>query len=204
MKRELRKRVRALLRQMPPAELRQRSQDACRKLTDSSLFQSAKTVAAFCHMPSNEVETTELLSACFDRGKRVFLPRIEAESPAGMVMLEAYSLQEVESWPPNAMGIREPPVLSEETVRKEVFSMIERERQPLDLVVVPGLAFDAFGHRLGRGKGYYDTFLSRCDRLHQQYDLPLPRKVGLALSCQMVSQVPTTVQDQNVETVFYA
>lgn len=204
MKRELRKRMRSLLRQVSPTELGQRSREACQKLINSALFQSATTVAAFYHMPSNEVETTELLRVCFDRGKQVFLPRIEVESAAGMTMLEAYSFQDVEGWPTNPMGIREPPTLFHEVPRREVFSMIERHGQPLDLVVVPGLAFDAFGHRLGRGKGYYDTFLSKCDMLHRQYNLPSPRRVGLALSCQMVSQVPVTAHDQSVEAVFHA
>jgi len=204
MKRELRKRMRELLRQVSRNELRERSAEACRLLTNSEVFRSARTVAAFCHMPTSEVETTDLLAACFAEGKRVFLPRVDEGSVRKMLFLEAHGLQDVESWPLNTMGIREPPSTWNGQVRREVRTLVERERKPLDLIVVPGLAFDTFGRRLGRGKGYYDTFLATCEHLHHEMQLPPPRRVGLALSCQLVTEVPVSAHDQVVEAVFYA
>ncbi len=56
-----------------------------------------------------------------------------------------------------------------------------------DVIVVPGVAFDAKGNRLGRGLGYYDQFLSTVG--------PGVLKIGLAFSCQMVSHVPVTDDD---------
>jgi 5-formyltetrahydrofolate cyclo-ligase len=65
------------------------------------------------------------------------------------------------------------------------------------LVVVPGLAFTVNGHRLGQGKGYYDTFLSRC-RASQATP---PFTVGLAFSQQMVAHVPTEESDMCMDLV---
>jgi 5-formyltetrahydrofolate cyclo-ligase len=69
----------------------------------------------------------------------------------------------------------------------------------LDLIVVPGLAFTAAGQRLGRGKGYYDTFLARC---RATQGTP-PLTVGLAFSQQVVSCVPTDENDICLDLVLY-
>ena len=63
----------------------------------------------------------------------------------------------------------------------------------IDLVVVPGLAFDAHGHRLGRGGGYYDRFLSRLRKS--------AKSIGLAYEEQMIDQVPINEDDVSVKIV---
>ena len=63
----------------------------------------------------------------------------------------------------------------------------------IDLVVVPGLAFDAHGHRLGRGGGYYDRFLSRLRRS--------ATSIGLAFEVQMIDQIPINHDDVSVKIV---
>jgi 5-formyltetrahydrofolate cyclo-ligase len=70
----------------------------------------------------------------------------------------------------------------------------------LDLVLVPGLAFTVNGHRLGRGKGYYDTFLNRC----RATQAAPPFTVGLAFSQQMVADVPIDENDVCVDLVLYS
>ncbi len=71
-------------------------------------------------------------------------------------------------------------------------------RVRLDLVVVPGMAFTADGKRLGRGKGYYDTFLASCKNM----DL-LGRTVALAFRQQVVQQIPTDQRDFVIEKVLF-
>jgi 5-formyltetrahydrofolate cyclo-ligase len=66
--------------------------------------------------------------------------------------------------------------------------------------VVPGLAFTVKGHRLGRGKGYYDRFLDKC---HKIQGTP-PLTVGLAFSQQVVPNVPTDKDDICVDRVLYS
>jgi len=70
----------------------------------------------------------------------------------------------------------------------------------LDLIVVPGLAFTVKGHRLGRGKGYYDVFLDKCRKIQ----VTPPLTVGLAFSQQLVPYVPTDKDDICVDHVLYS
>jgi 5-formyltetrahydrofolate cyclo-ligase len=62
----------------------------------------------------------------------------------------------------------------------------------IDVAVVPGMVFDAQGHRLGRGKGYYDRFLAK---------LPGVYKIGLCFSWQMVDEVPSEANDITMDEV---
>jgi hypothetical protein len=64
----------------------------------------------------------------------------------------------------------------------------------IDLMLVPGVAFDTSGGRLGRGKGFYDRYLSRLDAAHIY-------KVGICLPHQLVAQVPTEPHDVRMDTV---
>jgi len=66
----------------------------------------------------------------------------------------------------------------------------------LDLIIVPGLAFDKKGNRLGRGKGYYDRFLSRVPK-----DTPV---IGMAFDYQVLPSVPTLAHDVSVTRVISA
>ncbi len=87
---------------------------------------------------------------------------------------------------PGAFGVREP-------VRKAFRPVPARE---LDLVLVPGLAFDRFGHRLGHGHGYFDRFLARIPK-----ETPT---VGLAFGFQVLDRLPTTSHDFAVQTILTA
>ena len=68
--------------------------------------------------------------------------------------------------------------------------------EDLDLVITPGVAFDKKGNRLGRGKGYYDRFLSKLPK-----DTP---SIGLAFRLQILPAVPTTFHDVSVKKVLFA
>ena len=69
--------------------------------------------------------------------------------------------------------------------------------EALDLVLVPGRAFDRSGGRLGRGKGYYDGFLSRL----RPRESGGPCKLGVAFACQIVESVPVEVRDVRMDAV---
>jgi len=94
----------------------------------------------------SEPPTDGMIEACLRAGKRVALPR--CLGPGEMKFYEIRSLQELQT---GAFGIREPVQDCPEITDFQTFS----------LCVVPGLAFDRFGGRLGYGGGYYDRFLAR-------------------------------------------
>ena len=67
----------------------------------------------------------------------------------------------------------------------------------VDLVLMPGLAFTLSGHRLGRGKGYYDTYLEKHQTIVNRY----PATLALAFSEQVLDYVPTTEYDVTLDQV---
>jgi 5-formyltetrahydrofolate cyclo-ligase len=90
-------------------------------------------------------------------------------------------------WPRNKWGIPEPP---------ESMPRIAATPGDIDLLVVPGLAFDAKGGRLGQGKGYYDRFIAR---MRKDFDKPLLIAVGL--DPQLVDRVPVTELDLTMDLI---
>jgi len=114
-------------------------------------------------------------------GKRVVIPRVRGSR---LVLSELRDLQQ--DLRPGAFGVWEP---SPRTTRP-----VDPER--LDLVLVPGLAFDRQGHRLGRGRGYFDRLLAAVPR-------NIPR-VGLCFDFQLFDHLPLRPHDQPVSAVLAA
>ena len=113
----------------------------CARAAQCEEFAAAKTVLAFYPL-AGEPDIRPLLQRILDSGRTLLLPRTEG----GGVMraLRVRSLEELEKRPP--YGIFEPPETAEELTP--------------DVVLVPGMAFDEAGYRLGHGGGYYDRYLS--------------------------------------------
>jgi 5-formyltetrahydrofolate cyclo-ligase len=124
-------------------------------------------------MPHSEIATKGIVQDALKSGKEVFIPHIHRDSPQSNVsvmdMLSLNSLEEFESLNPDKWGI---PSLSDEHIPNKPncfggYGVSARSTKTpgdgagLDLVVMPGMAFDADLKRLGHGKGYYDNFLSR-------------------------------------------
>ena len=162
---------------------RRRSSEAIRrKVLRLTAFRRATTVCCYVALPY-EVQTRRLIDEMLTRGKRVVVPVIRPRS----MRLALSELRDPEAeLAPGFRGVPEPAL---------------RKRRPvpaarLDLVLVPGVAFDRRGHRLGHGLGYYDRFLAR-----------LPRRiptVGLAYTCQLLNRLPVAAHDRAVQTVLTA
>lgn len=121
-----------------------------------------------------EADTGAIDALLRRRGAAVAYPRVEG----GRLRLHRASPAELQ---PGQFGIREPPLAAEEI-----------SIAALDLVVVPGLAFDRAGHRLGFGGGYYDALLDAA---------PDALRVGVCLEEQLLPNVPTEPHDQRVDFV---
>ena len=139
-----------------------------RKLFSLKEFLKAKTVLFYLSF-DGEVDTERMIKKTLKQGKRVAVPVIRHQAREIIPSLLKDMDQELQTGP---YGLRHP--------RNEYIRPIPLES--IDLVVVPGLAFDEAGNRLGRGMGYYDRFLSRLPK-----DVPT---IGLAFDFQVIRDFP--------------
>ena len=134
-------------------------------------WDAAHTVLLYSALP-DEVNTDYLLLSAEGDGKTVLLPRVDGDR----LTLHVYS---PDSMAPGAFGVMEP----------QGPEFPPSRYGEIELAVVPGMAFDRRGHRLGRGKGYYDRLLPL---------LPGARLVGLCFPFQVVASVPHEAHDAEV------
>lgn len=116
------------------------------KITNLSEFLQAGSIMIYISCKS-EVDTKRIIDYCLDIGKKVYVPVTLSKER----IIKACELKTFDNLKVGAYGIPEP--------KKQNFC----EKQQIDMCVVPGLAFDRKGHRMGYGGGYYDRFLSDYD-----------------------------------------
>ncbi|ANB15634.1 5-formyltetrahydrofolate cyclo-ligase [Sugiyamaella lignohabitans] len=109
-------------------------------------------------------------------------------------MLEIGSIEEINQLKPaGKYKLREPP-LAESSITAFMAG-------GLDLIIVPGVAFTPGCHRLGHGKGYYDSYTTIHDQWTNQKDLPRTKLIGLGLDVQLVENIPTEGHDRILDAV---
>lgn len=161
----------------------------------TGLVAAASRLAIYVHCPRlREVDTTTVLLEALKRpDARVYAPRV-LDKDANMHFLAITTLEELEEVPP--FGIREPPMHDAAGAPREDVAEMDA---PLDVVVMPGLAFDASGRRLGRGGGYYDKFIAGCEGRAAAHGWAPPLLVALAFRAQLVVDVPCDAHDRPVD-----
>ena len=139
-------------------------------LTSLSQYQNAKSISVFLSMPQGEIKTDAIVRRAFHDHKHVFVPYLGKEMSrrsskpiSVMDMVALHSLDDYQALQPDAWGI---PSVSHESAseRQRCLAVDQEDCQLLDLVILPGVAFDGQARRLGHGKGFYDMFLSRYER----------------------------------------
>jgi 5-formyltetrahydrofolate cyclo-ligase len=179
---EPKERVRQLVRcrlSLMSAETRsEKSSRAISKLKGLEEFSKAKCVMTYVSK-QDEVDTTGLIEDMLSSGKRVVVPLID-EDGKDLVPCEILDLEELRE---GIFGVMEPD-------RNRIRPVAEED---IDLVIVPGRAFDVHCNRLGRGKGYFDRFLKRLGGNR--------RTIGLAFSEQFFDEVPSGENDVRVDIV---
>lgn len=164
---EKRKAIPLLLRRV-------KSRRILRKLSQMAVFRKAEHVA-FYYGIAPEVETKPFLKALQD--KKIYLPRIGLKRSVTFCRVRSFS----KDLRKGVYGIPEPRAFCK-----------RRPACQMDIIIVPGVAFDKKGGRLGRGGGYYDRLLWKARKVF---------KIGLCFREQTVKKVPVKAHDVRVDKV---
>lgn len=171
----LRKKMRVKIKAQNESERRKRSTIVQSKIFSCKDFLDARCIMFYVSKGTGEVETGPLIKRALEMGKRVALPVTMVRE---RTMKPVYVKDTSEPLRKGPYGIYEPAV--------------SKNKRPvrlkdIDLVIVPGLAFDKHHNRLGRGQGYYDNFLK-----HLPCDTP---KIGLGFRFQLFKKIPAVQKD---------
>lgn len=163
-KKTLRQQVRTLKKAHTTGELQRQSEQIMLQLAENPRFLAAQKVMLYASLP-DEVQTLSFLETWRHR-KTVILPTVVGDDIIPVELAENVEFAEGD------------------------FHIPEPQNHPyfgdFDLIVVPGMAFDKAGHRLGRGKGYYDRFLAKHPQVYT---------IGLCFDFQLLPEVPSEPHD---------
>lgn len=175
-KKELRKQIMQRKRAMPPEEIVSKSAELKDLFLASDAYKNAKTI--YGYMPYNqEVRTVAIMEQALLDGKRVAVPKVYGDIMRFIYVTDFAAMEKSE------FGIPEP--IADEPVADDSHA----------LVLMPGLAFDKEGHRVGYGGGFYDKFLEA---------EPEHPTVALCYDFQMLPHLQTQEHDIPVDVVIWA
>jgi 5-formyltetrahydrofolate cyclo-ligase len=176
LKAELRRRFREQIQRLSPEDRQAASTRARARLAAQSAWQQAQLILFFAPLP-DELDLWPLMDLALATGKQAALPRFSAEQAVYQVCRIQDLKRDLQI---GRFGIREP---------KPECPAIRINR--LDLLLLPGVAFDLYGRRLGRGKGYYDRLLTGVPG----------RRCGVAFDEQIVRELPVERHDALVNCI---
>ncbi len=176
-KKKLRTFLRSRRRSLSPAEVTAKSRLITERLRAFTQFQQARTLVLYS-ADENEVQTEAIWQEAATQGKAVYYPRITADR----ANLEFVRRRPGDRLIPGVFSILIPP-------GEDLLSQL----QETDIIFTPGVGFDRQGHRLGRGKGYYDRAFAGV--------LSGALRVALAYEFQVVPHIPTTPSDERVQYI---
>jgi len=176
-KADLRKKIRAMLKNLPPEKRKSDSQKLCAKLKEQSFFKNAASILFFAPLPE-EPDLWPLLEETLAAGNKIIAkPRFDSAGKNYIACRIRDLKKEIVT---GQFGVREPSA-----------SCAEISLNDLDLILVPGVAFDLNGHRLGRGKGFYDRLLEKFRRV----------KAGTAFDEQILDEIKIESHDVRMDFI---
>ncbi|MGI6175262.1 MAG: 5-formyltetrahydrofolate cyclo-ligase [Christensenellales bacterium] len=171
----LRKQMRSKRQEMEPHRVDELSAEIQTKTTILKDFNVANTVFIYLHN-GNEPKTDAIISLALSQEKEIYVPILLDNQ-----QMKAQRYTANTPLTKNVHGILEPAYDESQCIAAT----------DIDLVILPGLAFDACGRRLGQGMGYYDTFLTDADAYC----------VALAYEWQIQDRVPTDAHDMTMDVI---
>ena len=177
MKEKIRKEILAKRDSLSEEEKLEKNTKIKNALYSLEEFRKAKSIMFYVSF-NNEVDTREIIKELLEKKeKKVIVPYVLE----GNKMLQVSKINDFNNLEPGTKGILEP--------KKEIVEGFDTES--IDLVIVPGTAFDRKGNRIGFGYGYYDIFLEGSNA----------KKIALAYDVQLVENIETEDHDVPVEVV---
>lgn len=170
-KKDLRKAIKAKETQLSNEQRLRESKSVFRHIEKSTLFKESSNILLFASLP-DEIPTYHVIERWASMGKNIFLPRVNGDLldiiryKPGTLKQGSYNIME-----PQGDDIVDPAILN--------------------LIIVPGVAFDKNGNRLGRGKGFYDRLLSHATAT----------TIAVCFNCQLVDNLPTEPHDVPVKYI---
>nr|ODN85734.1 5-formyltetrahydrofolate cyclo-ligase [Cryptococcus depauperatus CBS 7841] len=211
LKSVLRRSMLQTLRNMSSLEVEKQSQKVFEILLNQPFFKTANTVGCYLSMAQGELQTAQIVDHLLRSS--LYTPYIPAAPPQirhskpppslapqqNMHMLRLYSSEDLANCPLDKWGIVDPGLYRKDNEQFLREDAMDPKSPGLDLILIPGVAFDKDCNRLGRGKAYYDRFL-------QVYtsSRPRPLLVAIALGPQILppdEKVPTTESDFQLDGV---
>ncbi|MCR9117631.1 MAG: 5-formyltetrahydrofolate cyclo-ligase [bacterium] len=175
---QLRRKMLARLAALPDRPAR--SDRLCARLIGQPQFAAAESVLLYSHIRS-EVQTTIAIEQVLAAGKQLILPRCVGDT------LVLHQIEHLDELAAGAFGILEPgeAICNDSSRRVDVAE--------IDLLCIPGVAFDQQGRRMGRGRGYYDRLLANASTSSTVW--------GLAFDCQLVDRAPSEPHDRPMQGI---
>jgi len=178
-KQEIRNDIAKILGKLSDKEIATKTKQIEDRLFDFANFLEAKIVLLYVNNKT-EVKSSNIIKKCFDFNKIVILPAFDIKK----YKMELMKVDDLDNdLIAGQRGILEPDINRCKNVPVDC----------IDLAIIPGVAFDEKGGRIGSGEGYYDRFIPKLSIT--------TRKVALALECQIIRQVPVESHDKYVDII---
>jgi 5-formyltetrahydrofolate cyclo-ligase len=177
MKKEIRSAILKKRKSMLFSEVLEKSERIKEQVFHMTEFKVAKTILFYVSY-DNEVYTHKMIKKSLEIKKQVIIPKIDMKNRT----ILCSSLTQWDDLLAGAYNILEP--------RQECLNEVALES--IDLIIIPGIAFDYRGNRIGHGMGYYDRLLQKKMKAN---------RLGLAFELQIVESIPTDKYDIKVEKI---
>lgn len=178
-KTEIRKYIKEMKKNLSKEEIRIRSNRIAKKLYAKPFYKQAECIYLYVSY-NQEIDTVEIIKRILEDKKRVAVPKVADKN------MEFHEITSLDQLSEGAFGILEP------TVNKPVSD--NPEWASSNLMIIPGLAFDKNGNRIGYGGGYYDRYLHK-------YPDRIGLKIALAYDFQVLEYIDTESYDEKIDGI---
>jgi len=178
-KAEIRKRILEIRKNLSEEEIAAKSEAILQNVLKTPEYEEAVNILLYADY-SHEVMTRGIFENAILRKKRVYFPKTDSFTNT----MEFYQITAKNQLVRGYKGILEP--------KGDIRYRFRFNVREDTLIILPGVAFDTFGYRIGYGKGYYDRYLANKRQMS---------RVALAFSCQIVDEIPKEIHDIKMDKI---